>query len=172
MTIDQLKLVLALKDDNFNNIFVDSYQKELNKKNGKSLDFFDLTNLIDKSLNEVKKKDESFDELDSSFVTFKPKPPMNIEKKIKDIEKQLKDNKYLWYGLLGTYSCFEANIILKEADNALKSYEERLEILEKRQINIFYIKKNFLKILSDLIYFKYFFSAYKSIIKIIGFLGF
>ena len=29
LTIDQLKLVLGLKDDNFNNIFVDSCQKRI-----------------------------------------------------------------------------------------------------------------------------------------------
>ena len=135
LSINQLKLVLGFKDDNFNNIFVDLCQKELDKKKGKSLDFFDLSNLIDKSINEVKKKDLSFDS-NSSFVTFKPKPSMNFEEKIKNIEKQLEKNKYLLDGLLGTYSCFEINFILKKTEDALKNFEQRIIDLEKRQTNM------------------------------------
>ena len=58
MSINQLKLVLGFKDDNFNNIFVDLCQKELDKKKGKSLDFFDLSNLIDKSIQYFRNKNK------------------------------------------------------------------------------------------------------------------
>ena len=78
LTINQLKLVLG-KSDNFNNIFLDLCQKKLENKN--SLDFDDLSILIEKSINEVKKTDPN--EPNSSFITFKPKQSMNIEERIK-----------------------------------------------------------------------------------------
>ena len=40
----------------FNDIFLYLCKKELKKKRGKSLDFFDLSNLIDKSLKETNDK--------------------------------------------------------------------------------------------------------------------
>ena len=55
LTIKQLKLILGLKDDDFNNIFIDLCQKELKKKNNKSLDFYDTSNLIDQAFKERKK---------------------------------------------------------------------------------------------------------------------
>ena len=63
LTIKQLKLILGIKDDDFNNILTNLFEKELKKKKGKSLDFFDTSNLIDQAIKERKKKekDESED---------------------------------------------------------------------------------------------------------------
>ena len=131
LTINQLKLVLG-KSDNFNNIFLDLCQKKLEKKN--SLDFDDLSILIEKSINEVKKTDPN--DQNSSFVTFKPKQSMNIEERIKYIEELLEFDDYLLCGILGTYSCFEMNLLLNETEDTLKSFKKRIENLEKRQINM------------------------------------
>ena len=133
LTINQLKFVLV-KSDHFNNIFVDLCQKELKKKNGSSLDFYDLSNLIEKSINEVKKKD--LNDSNSSFATFKPKQSMNIGGRIKYIEELLEFDDYLLCGILGTYSCFEMNLLLNEAEDTLKSFKKRIANLEIRQINM------------------------------------
>ena len=60
LTINQLRLILGLKDDDFNNILADLCEKELKKKKGKSLDFYDTSNLIEQAIKERKKmrKDE------------------------------------------------------------------------------------------------------------------
>ena len=131
MTINQLKIVLG-KSDNFNNIFLDLCQKKLEKKN--SLDFDDLSILIEKSINEVKKTDPN--DPNSSFITFTPKQSMNIEERIKYIEELLEFDDYLLCGILGTYSCFEMNLLLNEIEDSLKSFKKRIENLEKRQINM------------------------------------
>ena len=131
LTINQLKLVLG-KSDNFNNIFLDLCQKKLEKKN--SLDFDDLSILIEKSINEVKKTDPN--DPNSSFVTFKPKQSMNIEERIKYIEELLEFDDFLLCGILGTYSCFEMNLLLNQIEDTLKSFKKRIANLEKRQINM------------------------------------
>ena len=73
LTIKQLKLILGVKDDDFNNILTNLFEKELKKKNGKSLDFFDTSNLIEEAIKERKKKGK--DELED-------KPNLNKLKKV------------------------------------------------------------------------------------------
>ena len=55
LTIKQLELILGLKDDNFNKIFIDLCKKELKNKNNQSLDFYDTSTLIDQAIKERKK---------------------------------------------------------------------------------------------------------------------
>ena len=56
LTINQLRLILGIKDDDFNNILTNLFEKELKRKNGKSLDFFGTSNLIEEAIKERKKK--------------------------------------------------------------------------------------------------------------------
>ena len=49
-------MILGIKDDNFNNILTYLCQKELKKKKGKSMDFFDTSNLIGKAIKQRKEK--------------------------------------------------------------------------------------------------------------------
>ena len=67
---------------------------------------------------------------------LKLKPSMNIEEKIKNIEEKIKKIKYLLDGILGTYSSFEINFILKKTEDELKNFEQRIINLEKRQTNM------------------------------------
>ena len=73
LTINQLRLIFGKKDDVFNNILTDLFEKELKKKNGKSLDFFDTSNLIEEAIKERGKKGK--DELED-------KPNLNKLKKV------------------------------------------------------------------------------------------
>ena len=61
---------------------------------------------------------------------------MNIEERIKYIEELLEFDDFLLCGILGTYSCFEMNLLLNETEDSLKSFKKRIENLEKRQINM------------------------------------
>ena len=51
----QLEKVFKVKYKKFNDVFLDLCKQELKRKHGKSLDFYDLSNLIDKSLKEIKR---------------------------------------------------------------------------------------------------------------------
>ena len=54
---------------------------------------------------------------------------MNIEEKL-----EFDDN--LLQGILGTYSCDEMNVFLKETEENMKSFKQRIENLENRQTNM------------------------------------
>ena len=71
LTINQLRLILGLKDDDFNNILADLCEKELKKKKGKSLDFYDTSNLIEQAIKERKKINEDKKKKKSSSDKFK-----------------------------------------------------------------------------------------------------
>ena len=91
LTIHQLKLILVKKDNDFNNILVDLSEKELKKKKGKSLDFYDTLNMIDQALKQRKKneKNKLEDKLNSNKlkkVTFKE------EKEVLEEEEDENDN--------------------------------------------------------------------------------
>ena len=73
LTMNQLRLILGIKDDNFNNILTNLFEKELKKKKGKSLDFFDTSNLIEQAIKERKKKGKDEEE---------DKPNLNKLKKV------------------------------------------------------------------------------------------
>ena len=52
----QLEKIFKVNDKKFNDVFLDLCKQELKKKQGKSLDFYDLANLIDRNLKETKDK--------------------------------------------------------------------------------------------------------------------
>ena len=52
----QLEIIFYINDKKFNDVFLNLCKKGLKKKHGKSLDFYDVANLIDRSLKETKDK--------------------------------------------------------------------------------------------------------------------
>ena len=118
-----MKLILGIKDDDFNNILVDLCEKELKKKKGKSLDFYDTSNLIDQALKEWKKMEK--DKLNSNKlkkVTFKE------EKEVLEEEEDEKEEEANF-----TFQKIEdenLNEIKKIGGN--KELNERIITLEKR----------------------------------------
>ena len=52
----QLEMIFNMNNKKFNEVFLDLCKKELKNKSGKSLDFYDLSNLIDQSLKEINDK--------------------------------------------------------------------------------------------------------------------
>ena len=110
MIIGQLKLILGLKEDDSNNILSDLCEKELKKKKGKSLDFYDTSNLIEKAIKERKKMEKDKKKKKSSSdklkkVTFK-------EEEEDENDDQKEDE--------------------KEEQTRLDIIEQRLKRLEKR----------------------------------------
>ena len=93
LTINQLKLILGLKDDDFNNILTKLCEKELKKKKGKSLDFYDTSNLIDQAIKERKKmgKDELEDKPSLNklkTVSFKEEEEVSEEEEDEDDDQK------------------------------------------------------------------------------------
>ena len=124
LTTGQLKLILGKKDDDFNNILVDLCEKELKKKKGKSLDFYDTSNLIDQALKQwgKKEKNESEDKLNSNKlkkVTFKEEKEVLEEEEDENDDQKEEDEKE------------ESN-----GQTRLKKLEKRLKKLEKRMDDV------------------------------------
>ena len=61
-------MIFKVNDEKFNDVFLDLCKQELKRKQGKSLDFYDLANLIDKSL---KQTDDKESKTKARHVTFK-----------------------------------------------------------------------------------------------------
>ena len=68
LSAGQLEKVFKVNDKKFNDVFLDLCKQELKKKQGKSLDFYDLANLIDKSL---KQTNDKASKTKAKHVTFK-----------------------------------------------------------------------------------------------------
>ena len=90
LTIGQLKMILNKNDAVFNNVFIILYEKELKKKKGKSLDFYDLANIIDKSFKETSLK--SIDQRKFKKVTFKDQKKEEKEQ-MEEKEEEQKEEK-------------------------------------------------------------------------------
>ena len=58
-TVGQLEMILRFKDPIFNKIFIGLCDLELMRKKGISLNFIDLSNLIDQARKEAKKRSKS-----------------------------------------------------------------------------------------------------------------
>jgi len=113
LTINQLKLILGIKDDDFNNILTNLFEKELKKKKGKSLDFFDTSNLIEEAIKERKKKGKDEEE---------DKPNLNKLKKVSSKE-----------GVEGSEEEEEENDDQKEVEEEdEKKGQTRLDMIETR----------------------------------------
>ena len=90
LPINQLRLILGLKDYDFNNILTILCEKELKKKKGKSLDFYDTSNLIEQLLKKGKKwtkikrkRNQAQISLKRSLLRKKKKMKMMIKRKMK-----------------------------------------------------------------------------------------
>ena len=120
LTVKQLKLILDKKDDDFNNIIVDLCEKELKKKKGKSLDFYDTSNLIDQAIKERKKmeKDESEDK--SNLKKVKKVSFKEEEDVLEEEENETDDQKEV------------EKEDEKEGQTRLDMIETRLKKLEKK----------------------------------------
>ena len=112
LTLGQLKMIFGLKDDRFNDIFIDLCEKELKRKKYKSLDFYDLTNVINRCFKEVKVLRKSESQKKLKKVSFK-EDCIKIEEK----PKEQKD------GSNGEGS---------DVQKRLNKLENRLEMVEKR----------------------------------------
>ena len=112
LTLGQLKMILGLKDDCFNDIFIDLCERELKRKQGISLDFYDLTNVINECFKKVKFLSKSTTQKKFKKVSFK-EDCIKLEDKAKDQENGSKG---------------EGPDIQKR----LNKLENRLEMVEKR----------------------------------------
>ena len=121
LTIKQLKLILNQKDDDFNNIFIDLCQKELKKKNNKSLDFYDTSTLIDKALKERKKDSNKSRSNKLKKATFKEEEEVYEEKESGD---QYEEEKY-------EKEEFRGQIRMAFLEQRLKKLEERVDNIEE-----------------------------------------
>lgn len=120
LTIGQLKLILSIKDDDFNDILTDLCEKELKKKRGKSLDFFDTSNLINKAIKQIKGKDsKKLRPNKFKKVTFKEKEEALEEEEDDQKEEEKEDEK-------------EDEKEETNDQKRLDMIEKRLEKLEKR----------------------------------------
>ena len=118
LTLGQLKMILGLKDDRFNDIFIDLCEKELKRKKYKSLDFYDLTNVINRCFKEVKVLRKSESQKKLKKVSFK-EDCIKIEEK----PKEQKD------GSNGEGSDVQKR--LNKLENRLEMVEKRLEDVEE-----------------------------------------
>ena len=118
-TVGQLEMILRFKDPIFNEIFIGLCDLELMRKKGISLNFIDLSNLIDQARNETKKKEQINKEFKK--ITFSQK-----KEDLKDDEERSDDIS----GLVESVGP-EVQKKLDNLDRRLKSVENRLNELEK-----------------------------------------
>ena len=111
LTLGQLKMILGLKDDRFNDIFIDLCEKELKRKKYKSLDSYDLANVINRCFKEVKVSGKIASQKKFKKFSFK-------EDCIKIEEKSKQKDSSNWEG--------------SDVQKRLNKLENRLEMVEKR----------------------------------------
>jgi len=119
-TVHQLETILCFKDPIFNKIFIDLCDLELTRKKGKSLNFFDLSNLIEQARNDAKKKNQINKEFKK--ITFSKKKVEHTE----ESEERSDD-------ISGLMESIEPEVKkrLDNLDLRLKSIENRLTELEE-----------------------------------------
>ena len=120
LTLCQLEMMLCFHDPIFNKIFIDLCDLELIRKKGISLNFIDLSNLIDQARNEAKKKEQI--DKDYKKVTFSQK-----KGDLNDDEEERSDDIPGPMELVGP----EVQKKLDNLDRRLKSVESRLNEFEK-----------------------------------------
>ena len=119
-TVHQLEMILCFKDSIFNKIFIDLCDLELTRKKGKSLNFFNLSNLIEQARNNAKKKNQINKEFKK--ITFSKKKVEHTE----ESEKRSDDISSLMESIEP-----EVKKRLDNLDLRLKSIENRLTELEE-----------------------------------------
>ena len=113
-------MILRFKDPIFNKIFIDLCDLELTRKKGKSLNFIDLSNLIDKARNDAKLKDQINKEFKK--ITFNQKKGY-----LKEESEERSDDISDLMESVGP----EVKKRLENLDLRLKSIENRLTELEE-----------------------------------------
>ena len=113
----QLEMIFKVNDEKFNDVFLDLCKQELKRKQGKSLDFYDLANLIDRSLKETKDKGSKSK---VKHVSFKD----DYEKKRENPEVIMGSKNEEGKGE------FDVQKRLNSLENRLKMVEERLVDVE------------------------------------------
>ena len=119
-TVGQLEMILRFKDPIFNKIFIGLCDLELMRKKGISLNFIDLSNLIDQARNEAKKKEQINKEFKK--ITFSQK-----KGDLKDDEEERSDD---ISGLMESIGP-EVQKKLDNLDLRLKSVENKLNELKE-----------------------------------------
>ena len=119
-TVGQLEMILRFKDPIFNKIFIDLCDLELTRKKGKSLNFIDLSNLIDKARNDAKLKDQINKEFKK--ITFNQKKGY-----LKEESEERSDDISDLMESVGP----EVKKRLENLDLRIKSIENRLTELEE-----------------------------------------
>ena len=114
----QLEYIFNMHNKQFNDVFLDLCKKELKRKHGKSLDFYDLSNLIDQSLKEIKDKGGKSK---AKHVSFKE----DYEKKKEYSEVKMGSTK------VETPEGLDVEKRLYLLENKLKSIEQRLDDVEE-----------------------------------------
>ena len=120
LTVGQLETILRFHDPIFNKIFIDLCDLELIRKKGISLNFIDLSKLIDQARNEAKKKEQI--DKDYKKSTFSQK-----KGDLNDDEEERSDDIPGPMELVGP----EVQKKLDNLDRRLKSVESRLNEFEK-----------------------------------------
>ena len=116
-SLGQLEIIFNMNNKKFNDVLLDLCRQELKRKQGKSLDFYDLANLIDKSL---KQTDDKASKTKARNVTFKE----DYEKKKETSEVIMGSKKEEGKGEL------DMQKRLNSIENRLKMVEERLDDVE------------------------------------------
>ena len=114
----QLEYIFNMHNKQFNDVFLNLCKKELKKKSGKSLDFYDLSNLIDQSLKEINDKGGKSK---AKHVSFKE----DYEKKKEYSEIKMGSTK------VETPEGLDVEKRLYLLENKLKSIEQRLADVEE-----------------------------------------
>ena len=114
----QLEMIFNMHNKQFNDVFLDLCKKELKRKHGKSLDFYDLSNLIDQSLKEINDKGGKSK---AKHVSFKE----DYEKKKEYSEIKMGSTK------VETPEGLDVEKRLYLLENKLKSIEQRLADVEE-----------------------------------------
>lgn len=118
LSAGQLEFIFKMHNKQFNNVFLKLCKNELQNKGGKSLDFYDLSNLIDQSLREINDKG---DKSKAKHVSFKE----DYEKKKEYSEIKMGSTK------VETPEGLDVEKRLYLLENKLKSIEQRLDDVEE-----------------------------------------
>ena len=113
----QLEMIFNKNNKKFNDVLLDLCKQELKRKQGKSLDFYDLANLIDRSLKETKDKGIKSKVKHASFKDDYEKKRENPEVIMGSKNEEGKGE-------------FDVQKRLNSLENRLKMVEERLVDVE------------------------------------------
>ena len=111
LSLGQLKMIFGFDNKVFNDYFLNLCEEKLKKNGGKSLDFFDVSNIIDKAMNRSKsinigkenqeketpkeKKEKNYGNMSQARkeneIDALKKRVNELEKRLNDVEQKIKD---------------------------------------------------------------------------------